>query len=233
MTSKHSTLGRLLLLPAVLFLATLGQVRADTLLTGTYSNDGDAIGGPTGPWTLTSTSTPSTYSGEYLTFNDQSHTFSDLTNINAVFTSLSGGVSGGSPRFYVDFTEGGFLEILYGPPGSFAGNDATLNSQSGINLLTLNDVGRYDLSGIGGNFYTNYSDALTTAGSLHVADVEFVTDTFGDDRALELDSINVSVPDAAVPEASTWVVAALAAAMLTVQIVRARSFTKRMRLKRH
>ena len=213
-------------------MAAFSEARADTQLTGTYSNDGNAVGGPTGPWTLTSTTTPSTYSGEYFTLNDQTHTFADLTNISAMFTSLSGGVSGGSPRFYVDFTNGQYLEILYGPPGSFAGDDATLNSQSGANILTMNDVGRYDLTGLGGNFYTNYSDALATAGNLDVRDVEFLTDTFGADRALELDSINVSVAAAPVPEPSTWAAAALAATILAAQVLRARLFSKQIELRR-
>ena len=186
-------------------LVSIGHLSA-TSLTGTYTLDGNAVLNGDGSYELTSTSTPSTSSGVYFVLN-QTITFSQLADLNAVFTSNSGGVGGGSPRFYVDFSDGSWLEILYGPPGSFVGNDAVLNSQSGVNLIGLNDVGRYDLSGSGGSAYTTYAAALALDGSEVVTDFEFVTDTFGafPDRDITLNSIGGTYTPSSVPDAASSV----------------------------
>jgi hypothetical protein len=46
------------------------------------------------------------------------------------------------------------------------------------NLIAENDTGRYDLSqgGLGGSGYTNYSAALSAAGSLHVSSLTVIVD---------------------------------------------------------
>jgi hypothetical protein len=142
---------------------------------------------------------------------NQTVTFSQLTDLNAIFTSNSGGVGGGSPRLEVDFVGGTqWLLALYGPAGTFVGNDATLNAQSGFNFIGNNDVGRYDLSNAGGSGYTTYSAALALVGNLQVADVALISDTFGSfpNRDLTLDSINMSVASV-VPEPTTMIAGAM------------------------
>lgn len=166
-------------------------------LTGTYATGGDTTG--TGPWTLTATS--STFS--FVTrVTNENPTFADLTNLNAVFTSKSGGSGGGSPRFRVlldadnnNVISGGdlSLSIYLGTSPSFIDNDATLNTFSGVNLIGNNDAGRYDTSAFfGGSASTTYASALALVGGLEVLRLGLVLDTFDPfpSRELELTSLN-------------------------------------------
>jgi hypothetical protein len=201
-----------------LFGLSVRTLRADQQLTGTYSIGNGSDGNmaiattATGPFTLTATVTPNTFS--YVDFipTNQTFTFADLTNLNAVFTSLTG-AGGGSPRLSVELSNGitdTNLHIFFGTSPNYTDSATTLNTYSGVNLIGNNDAGRYDTSNFtGGSPFTTYSSALSLLGNYQVKTVSFVLDTFGSfgDRAVTLNSINASV--ASVPEPS--ILASLAA----------------------
>jgi hypothetical protein len=189
---------------ALLLMASQADAAA---LTGTYSTGGDTTG--TGPWTLTATS--STFS--FVTrVTNENPTFADLTNLNAVLTSVSGGAGGGSPRFRLlldadhdNAISGGdlSLSIYLGTSPGFVDTDATLNAFSGVNLIGNNDAGRYDTSAFaGGSPATTYADALALVGDLDVLRLGLVLDTFSPfpDRELTLTSLNGEFTATAVPE---------------------------------
>jgi hypothetical protein len=181
-------------------------------LTGTYTFGGNTV--PLGGGGYELTSTASTYSWVQFTL-DQAVQFSQLTDLNVVFTSLSGGAAGGSPRIWVDLSNGGWIHIYPGPSPDYISGDAALNAYSGVNLVGNNDPGRYDLSpsGPGGSYggspYTTYDAALAAIGNLGVVDIGFVTDTYDPypSRDLILNSINAnaSVPDVS---ATSWLMLA-------------------------
>jgi hypothetical protein len=172
--------------------------------TYTYSTDGATTG--TGPYTLTSTD--STYS--ILRFiNDQAFTFGDLDSLSLDYNAIQGGVGGGAPRIAVVLDEDGdnsadssFL-ILLGPPGSFV--DGSLGPHSSGNLLTQNDTGRYDLSGLGGSAYTNYDAALAAAGSFNVLRFSLILDSYGGaDKTISVGAHGLTAASDAIPEPATW-----------------------------
>jgi PEP-CTERM motif len=219
---KHA----LLLVIGTTFMA--GSLRADLQLTGTYSlgdgSDGNqATGTGTGPFTLTATNTPNTFS--YVDFipDIQTYTFADLTNLNSVFNS-STEAYGGSPRISVELSNGvedSFIHIYLGTSPSYDDTAASLNTYSGFNMIGNNDAGRYDTSNFtGGSPFTTYSSTLSMLGSYEVKDISFVVDTFTSDRSVELDSINAFVSVAAVPEPGTWAAGLLAAVALAALGIR-------------
>lgn len=155
----------------------------------------------TGPWTMTSTD--STDSLLRYVF-DENRTFGELTSLSSSYTDLLGGIQQGTPRFTVvvdqnlDGVADGSFDIQWGPAGSFA--DPTLGPGDTGNLLALNDVGRYDLTGIGGSVYTDRATALALAGNMRVLRTTLVVDSFGgNDRAIVINNIDVQ----AVPEPAT------------------------------
>ena len=138
---------RNLLFAAALVLAASGASAAP--FTGTVSTFGDTTG--TGPWNLTSEVT-GTFSGVAITATS-STTFSELTDLNAVFQDIAGGAYGGSPRFSVGFVgSSNFLHIALGTSPNFNDSDPTLFTLgwSGTNVIGNNDAGRYDISQFGG-----------------------------------------------------------------------------------
>ena len=180
-------------------------------VTGTYTTGGATTG--TGPWTMTSTD--STFSILRFVFNTPV-TFSDLTSLSVAYDAQLGGIGGGAPRIalVVDtnndlIADGSFL-IHWGPAGSFA--DPTLGLGNTGNLLALTDVGRYDLSGIGGSAYTDRTAALALAGGFDILRASIILDSFGgNDRRFVIDGVSVSAVDvAAVPEPASLALWSLA-----------------------
>jgi len=172
-------------------------------LTFTNTTDGATTG--TGPYTLTSTD--STYS--ILRFiNDQVIDFGALTSLSLDYDAILGGVGGGAPRIVVvtdanhDTVADGQFSILLGPAGSFV--DTSLGFHSSGNLLAQNDVGRYDLGGIGGSAYTNYDAAVAAAGDFGVLRFSVVLDSFGgNDKTIQIGADGLSAAGA-VPEPAAW-----------------------------
>jgi hypothetical protein len=188
-----------------------------TLLTGTYSISGDpgnqAIDNGNGTFGLTST--PSTYSWVDFVPN-QTVTFSQLTGLDAVFTA-NGGAGGGSPRLWVDLSNGGWIDIYLGPSPYYLSDASGLQPYSSFNLIGNNDPGRYDIShdgpsgATGGSPFTDYATALAAIGGLGVTDVGVAVDggwSPSGPQDITLNSIDVyaSTP---VPEPTTMVAGAL------------------------
>ena len=176
---------------------------AAATLTFTNTIGGDTTG--TGPYTLTSTDL--TFS--VLRFvNAETVNFGDLTNLDLTYDAVQGGVGGGAPRIAVvtdadhDGSADGFFEILLGPAGSFV--DGSLGVHNTGNLLAQNDLGRYDLSGLGGPFYSNYATALATAGGFGVLRFSILLDSFGGaDKTFIIGADGLHAAGA-VPEPVTW-----------------------------
>jgi len=178
-----------------------GATRAD-VLTGTYNIDtiygSQTIGTGSGPFDMTSTD--STYSLLTLTLGTPV-LFSNLTALSVSYDALLGGIGGGTPRLEVDFADNSWLEINFGPPGSFA--DSTLGPGNSGNLIAMTDTGRFDNTGVGGGFYSNLASAETLAGNKSVVDFTLIIDSFGgNDRHFTIDSIDGSFTSTAVPEGS-------------------------------
>src|SRR5262249_48896399 len=149
------------------------------------------------PWQLTSTD--STFS--LLRFLVNEHpTFGNVTNITVDFNSpdiaSNHGAGGGAPRISValdtngDNTADGNLLIYLGSSPNFNDSPAALNAFSGVNLIGLNDAGRYDTSAFaGGSPFTNYVSALALLGSANVERMSLVVDSFGgNDKTLNVTS---------------------------------------------
>jgi hypothetical protein len=192
-------------LSAALAAVSLPSSAAELTFTNTVG--GDTTG--TGPYTLTSTD--STYS--ILRFiNNEQVNFGDLTNLDLSYDVLQGGVGGGAPRIVVvtdanhDGLADGDFAINLGPAGSFV--DPSLGVHNSGNLLAMNDLGRYDLSDLGGSFYTTYNDALATAGGFGVLRFSVVLDSYGGaDKTFTIDAKGLSAGGnvgGAVPEPAVW-----------------------------
>jgi hypothetical protein len=188
---------------------TIGAASA-AVFSGTYDTGGSfgsvttPPGSTTGPWQLTSSD--STFSA--LRFLTNEHpTFGDVTNINVVFDSpelnalasqnpINDGAGGGAPRISValdtngDSAADGSLLIYLGSSPNFNDTPAGLNAFSGINLIGLNDAGRYDTSAFGGSPFTTYSSALALLGTATVQRLTLVLDSFGGaDKTLNVTNI--------------------------------------------
>jgi hypothetical protein len=182
---------RNLLFAAALVLAASGASAAP--FTGTVSTFGDTTG--TGPWNLTSEVT-GTFSGVAITATS-STTFSELTDLNAVFQDIAGGAYGGSPRFSVGFVgSSNFLHIALGTSPNFNDSDPTLFTAawSGTNVIGNNDAGRYDISQFGGSPFTDYAAALAALGGLSISEIDIVLDGgWGANGRQELLACNINV----------------------------------------
>lgn len=168
----------------------------------TYTTDGDTTG--TGPWTMTSTD--STFSILRFVLNTPIK-FQNFTSLSVDYNAVQGGIGGGGPRFAIvidtngdSIADGSFL-VHWGPAGTFT--DPTLGAGNTGNLLALNDLGRYDLSGIGGSAYTDRAAALTLAGNFDVLRASLILDSFGgNDRTFIINGISGESSEA-VPEPGT------------------------------
>jgi hypothetical protein len=191
---------------AVLVLA--GRSAQAAAITGVYTAGGATTG--TGPWVLTGTSTPATFSFLSFTFNSPV-VFSELSDLSVNFESLAGGGAAGSPRLVLRFDadNNGIISggdrsavIHMGTSPGFIDTVANLNTWSGYNYIGNNDAGRWDTSAFaGGNPFTTYAAALALLGSTSILRASVVVDTFlpYPDLAIEIDGINA----AAVPEPAT------------------------------
>ena len=181
----------------------LGVVGALTLVMPSQANADNVIpfGNTTGsgPWTLTSTA--ATYSGLEIDPSTP-FTFSQLLNLSATFTDISGGAYGGSPRFSVGLQNGAnvnFVHIALGTSPNFADSDPTAftTAFSGFNVIGNNDHGRYDTSQFAGvNPFTDYASALALVGSLNVTELDFVLDGgwgANGDQTLTLNGFNYTL----------------------------------------
>lgn len=166
------------------------------VLTGTYTTGGNTTG--TGPWNMTSTD--STFSVLRFVFNTPV-AFQNITSLSYGYDSNLGGIGGGAPRAVFVLDNNTSFTVHWGPAGSFT--DATIgdNLNTG-NLLALNDVGRYDLGGIGGSAYTDRNAALALAGSANITRISLIVDSFGgNNRNFDINSVNVEGRVASAPDA--------------------------------
>jgi hypothetical protein len=149
------------------------------------------------------TSTDSTFSVLRFVF-DTPVPFSQLSSLSVAYVSELGGIAAGAPRIAIvvdtngDSVADSSFDIQWGPAGSFV--DPALDPGNTGNLLALTDVGRYDLTGVGGSVYTDRAAALALAGSYMVHRTSIVIDSFGgQDRRFIIDGVSAaSVPEPAV-----------------------------------
>ena len=81
--------------------------------------------------------------------------------------------------------------IYYGDSPNFA--NCTSSSQSGTNLISLNDA-RFDLTQYGGPFYGTYADALALIGNAPIVRLSLVLDGgWGGDQVIDLTSATVGM----------------------------------------
>ena len=168
-------------------------------IDGSWTTGGQTTG--TGPWNMTSTD--STFSVlRFVLDPGQGITFGDLTNISYTYDSNLGGIAGGAPRTAVVFTDNTQLLVHWGPAGTFV--DPTLGDGLNTgNILMMTDNGRYDLGGVGGSVYTDYTAALALAGTKEVSRISLIVDSFGGhDRDFDIHGFDVQ----AVPEPATMTV---------------------------
>ena len=191
----------------VLFAAVLvipAREASASPITGVYTTGGATTG--TGPWLLTATSSPATFSFLSFTFAFPV-VFDSFADLSVDFESLAGGGGGGSPRLVLRFDSdnNGMISagdksavVHLGTSPSFVDSAASLNAWSGYNYIGNNDAGRWDLSAFGGSPFTNYAAALALLGTTTVLRASVVVDTFAPfpDFAVRIDAINVD----AVPE---------------------------------
>jgi hypothetical protein len=101
-------------------------------------------------------------------------TVADLTNLTAVYDVLAGNCGGGSLRWEIDTTAGNVF-VYYGTFPNFTDCDGA-ESQSGVNLLSLDDA-RVDSSQVqAGTQYNTWNAFVAAFGTLVVEDVRLVTD---------------------------------------------------------
>lgn len=180
-------------------------------IAASYTTGGATTG--TGPWTMTSTD--SSFSVLRFVLNTPIQ-FQDFSSLSVSYNAILGGIAGGAPRFVfvMDFNNDSVVDgtfvVHWGPAGTFV--DATIGVGNTGNLLALNDIGRYDLGGIGGSIYTDRAAALAMAGSYYVLRASLVIDSFGGhDREFIIDGISgESSAVAQVPEPGTLVLFATA-----------------------
>jgi hypothetical protein len=110
----------------------------------------------------------------YATFTpDAPLTFAGIDTLKANYDFTLGDCHGGALRWEVQTNTGG-LFIYYGDEPNTT--DCTTHSQSGTNMVGLNDL-RYDTSAYpGGSFYDTYIHALELMGSDPIRYVAFVLD---------------------------------------------------------
>jgi hypothetical protein len=118
-------------------------------------------------------------------------TFSQLTDLESVYSFAAGNCHGGSLRWQVALGgTGNHVFIYYGDGPNFT--DCTTNNQSNVNMIGLSDL-RYDTSQLpGGTFYDNYAHALSAYGSMSVDAASLVVDSgWGGDQIVNLSSATV------------------------------------------
>ena len=110
-------------------------------------------------------------------------TFSDITELSAVYVFTTGDCHGGSLRWQVRTNDGHALFIYYGTYPQFGngGQDgctaASGDGQTGSNLITLPDL-RFDTSQYaGGTFYDTYANARALMGALPIVKVSLMLDS--------------------------------------------------------
>ena len=102
-------------------------------------------------------------------------TVADLTNLTAVYDVAEGNCGGGSLRWEIDTTAGNVF-VYYGAFPSFDDCNDAATSQSGVNLLSLDDA-RVDSSQVLAGSQQNTWDAFVAAyGDLTVEAVRLVAD---------------------------------------------------------
>jgi hypothetical protein len=111
-----------------------------------------------------------------LSFDPESTlTVADLTNLTAVYDVTAGNCGGGSLRWEIDTTAGNVF-VYYGAYPNFDDCNDAATSQSGVNLLTLDDA-RVDSSQVlAGSQYNTWDAFVAEFGELTVEAVRLVSD---------------------------------------------------------
>jgi hypothetical protein len=108
--------------------------------------------------------------------------FSGLTELSADYDMQTGCFGGGSPRFQVrvDYDNDGLISagdrnvfIYWGTPPNFT--DCPSGWGNTGNLIASSDL-RYDLTSVGGAFYSTHTDAVNLIGTLTVLRVSVIVD---------------------------------------------------------
>lgn len=186
-----------LLLPTAIGIATFAIAGAAYAAThfGAAAQSGGSV-------TLTSntadTDTTNDFSGISFS-NANGLAFEDLTALSADTTTTAGGFGGGSPRFQIgidtdgDSVRDGNIFVYLGTPPNFT--DAALGTTvSSGNLIGSTDT-RFDLTQLGGAFYSTYADALALLGSDTITGISLVVDggwAVGGNQVIVVDNVNVN-----------------------------------------
>jgi hypothetical protein len=148
-----------------------------------------ALSQGTGPFVFESTSNGYAYS--FVSFAPTATvTFSDITELSAVYAFAMGNCHLGALRWQVRTSTSQALFIYYGDYPNFT--DCTTNNQSGVNMIGQPDL-RYDTSQYtGGTFYDTYAHALALLGTTPILRVSLVLDgVAGGNQVVTLDSATV------------------------------------------
>jgi hypothetical protein len=120
----------------------------------------------------------------FLSFTpDSTLLFRDITMLKADYSFSLGNCHGGALRWSVGISSTQSVFIYYGAHPNFTDCEG-VNSQSGVNMISLNDL-RYDTSQVGGTFYDDYAGAVALVGTIPVIRASLVMDGgwAGDQRA--------------------------------------------------
>lgn len=119
-------------------------------------------------------------------------TFGSLTNLQTDYKVTASDCGGGSPRFQIN-VDGKNIFVYLGPTPNFTG--CTLNTW----LTTENFIGStdkvFDLTQLGGQFYSTYNDAKTLLGTHTVTGIQLVVDggwKFPGGQTILVDNTNIN-----------------------------------------
>lgn len=126
-------------------------------------------------------------------------TFNDITNLSATYLFTEGTCHGGSLRWTLDLVHDGVIQsvhVYYGDPNqASAGQECSINSGSGQNLITTSTVAnRFEMAGFGpAPVYNSYATTQGIVGNDRVLAVRLVLDSgWGGTQRADVSNITVN-----------------------------------------